>query len=953
MFSSVAQAGISDGLVAYYPFNGNANDESGNGNHGIIYGDPEIIPGIEGTSFKFDGTNDYIVSPNFILSNRNQLSYTLWIKPDPSTTWPQDIISKHGGVSDVEMLFNIADDGKYEPVWTIGGQFVNLSSVYSGDPWDKIGLIEPSYNKFDFISVVYDGTKVSFFLNAQLIISKNISGEISPSNYFLTMGAYAAHPLQAKYKGAIDEVRIYNRALSESEIQELYYHGSNLNQGLAAYYPFNGNANDESGNDNHGTVYGATLTNDRFGGNNGAYYFDGNAYISIPNVLNSDISDITVSAVVSSDQTYYTQIAGSIVYTGIGETNLYSSLGGYGYGVKLSNGSWYYASYGLVTNQFINLTAVYKKGQEIELWINGELQDTEIIPSNLNLYNPARPASIGAAYGGLFEGYFFKGVVDEVRIYNRALTQSEIQELAQTAPPPSCTYSYSDWGACQPNNTQIRTVISSSPVGCVGTPVLSQSCNYVPPAGHLQVTPSFLAFGNIISGTCSDRREVTIKNVGNYDLKIFEISLSDFQNFSLYWDSQNGGSNPCLSTTPILQAGQSCTVTVDFCPSSVNSFGTNLNIMSNDPYASSVPIPISGVGTFVKIEVSPLSQDFGEIPVGSCSDPQYFTISNKGNADLNIYELSLTDYQNFQLNWDGTFIGLVPCGTGNPTIKPGEYCSFSVLFKPESIGAKKAQISISSNDLNATKFEIPISGFGVGFQSKVTEIALSMIGKPSGQSSIYGTWLTDVADGDGLRMRNAIDIYDMWKKNDPSYQKYKPKQIDQLMEGVFNKSNYLKSQISQLVSRIKETYDNGYKPIPTNDEETLQYMGIQKQCLEWVMSIVDSAGGTSKNYQIAVQEGSIPRNSVRPGMGYYVYTITKKGNIIGGHAMLITDTQYDLDGNLTFFKVAESNYGGGWPQNPPGEIPWLRVVDDRNDTWLPYGWTMPGYDKFVIVDFDN
>jgi hypothetical protein len=41
-----------------------------------------------------------------------------------------------------------------------------------------------------------------------------------------------------------------------------------------------------------------------------------------------------------------------------------------------------------------------------------------------------------------------------------------------------CTYSYSDWSACQPNNTQTRTVISGSPAGCVGTPVLSQSCTY-------------------------------------------------------------------------------------------------------------------------------------------------------------------------------------------------------------------------------------------------------------------------------------------------------------------------------------------------------------------------------------------------------------------------------------------------------------------------------------------
>ena len=52
-----------------------------------------------------------------------------------------------------------------------------------------------------------------------------------------------------------------------------------LSDGLVAYYPFNGNANDESGNGNNGTVNGATLTTDRFGKVNSAYSFDGSCYI--------------------------------------------------------------------------------------------------------------------------------------------------------------------------------------------------------------------------------------------------------------------------------------------------------------------------------------------------------------------------------------------------------------------------------------------------------------------------------------------------------------------------------------------------------------------------------------------------------------------------------------------------------------------------------------------------
>jgi hypothetical protein len=47
--------------------------------------------------------------------------------------------------------------------------------------------------------------------------------------------------------------------------------------------------------------------------------------------------------------------------------------------------------------------------------------------------------------------------------------------------PLACSYTYGSWGACQPDGTQTRTVASSSPAGCTGTPVLSQSCTYVPP----------------------------------------------------------------------------------------------------------------------------------------------------------------------------------------------------------------------------------------------------------------------------------------------------------------------------------------------------------------------------------------------------------------------------------------------------------------------------------------
>ena len=63
--------------------------------------------------------------------------------------------------------------------------------------------------------------------------------------------------------------------------------------------------------------------------------------------------------------------------------------------------------------------------------------------------------------------------------------------------PPQCTYSYSAWSACQSNSTQTRTMTASSPTGCTGTPVLSQSCTYTPPTSPVALD------GSVSSMTCA------------------------------------------------------------------------------------------------------------------------------------------------------------------------------------------------------------------------------------------------------------------------------------------------------------------------------------------------------------------------------------------------------------------------------------------------------------------
>ena len=76
----------------------------------------------------------------------------------------------------------------------------------------------------------------------------------------------------------MDDFRIYGRGLNQYEVEDLYKDTGDmvdLSAGLVAHYPFSGNADDHSGNENHLTVNGATLSEDRFGMTESAYSFDG------------------------------------------------------------------------------------------------------------------------------------------------------------------------------------------------------------------------------------------------------------------------------------------------------------------------------------------------------------------------------------------------------------------------------------------------------------------------------------------------------------------------------------------------------------------------------------------------------------------------------------------------------------------------------------------------------
>jgi hypothetical protein len=203
--------------------------------------------------------------------------------------------------------------------------------------------------------------------------------------------------------------------------------------GLVGWWPFNGNANDESGNGNNGTVIGATLTEDRFGNANAAYGFDGiDDLIEIGSAVGDfGISDFTISCWVHDT---------SESNSGV----LVAKRGAFGWG-NFYELSWdnapvmeicqensptnynYYINEGSFLNSW-NHVVMVRSGQEVRLYLNCELI-VAVPTANIQNIDNQDLLAFGGRYNTDFSpslAELFKGEIDDVGLWERALSDTEI-----------------------------------------------------------------------------------------------------------------------------------------------------------------------------------------------------------------------------------------------------------------------------------------------------------------------------------------------------------------------------------------------------------------------------------------------------------------------------------------------------------------------------------------------
>jgi len=214
------------GLIAYYPLDGNAVDASGHGNHGILHEGVDFDEGISGQALDlhFDTSTEPVTVPDAdILDTDYTFTLSVWVNPSnyrSDGTWNHHfIVDKSSSYTkgDYQLLI---DADEPEPLV--------LFRVANGSETDWVYSQTPiSKNQWTHIGAAFDNGLIKIFINGEkeaeklsdIVMHTNLD---ECENDYIRIGGHVADPDNYNFEGYIDEVSIYNRALTESEVQDLY-----------------------------------------------------------------------------------------------------------------------------------------------------------------------------------------------------------------------------------------------------------------------------------------------------------------------------------------------------------------------------------------------------------------------------------------------------------------------------------------------------------------------------------------------------------------------------------------------------------------------------------------------------------------------------------------------------------------------------------------------------------
>lgn len=437
----------SEGLQALYKFNEGsgtvAHDSSGSDKHGTIYG-PTWTNGRFGGGLEFNGNDNYVSVPRL---NRNKISIAAWFfKYANNTSKPEAIFGAWSWNSDVQLRegFDLRFSKSNPDIL----QFILMTTNVSGNRIQKIVKLDlgNSVGRWFHAVGTYDNKtgNQNLYINGQLVDTQihPAWNNIVPlkSHYDMRIGRSMGN--NDYFKGKIDEVRLYNRALSSNEINNIYTNG------LEGYWKFDDGtgitASDSSGKGNDGTISGAKWKTGKTGG--GLYFNGTDNYVSVP-VINRD--QISISAWFRkniNDTSNADAIFGAL--NGNSDVQLRE-----GFDLRFPKWNPDLIQFLLVTED-VSGNRIQKKtqldlGNSVGIWfhavgtynkntgdqklyIDGQLVDTQNHPAGNTIVPLTSYPDMRIGYSRVNNGYF-KGKIDEVQLYNRALSNNEIDGLYSKA----------------------------------------------------------------------------------------------------------------------------------------------------------------------------------------------------------------------------------------------------------------------------------------------------------------------------------------------------------------------------------------------------------------------------------------------------------------------------------------------------------------------------------------
>ncbi len=544
--------------ILRYTFDGNGNDSIGT-NNGSLPGAPNLVSDENGTAngaYEFNGTSQHFIANSNVqingsalgIASNKKFTVSAWIYPRGGTA--DQVIFANGTPNTDGFALILQGTTRY--------LYVNVNNIPSGISLRRIPL-----NQWTHVTLTNNADTWRIYVNGMDEGIAFVATPITPTtNFTVAFGG----GVFSRFKGKISDVRILQGALDIEAIQKL---AVQVPSGLLAYYPLNGSLNDFSGNLNHLTQFGAPVsTTDRNGLNGHAYSFVApNDYLekASPNMLPTGNASRTTCAWVRATTTPSNVVSFGV--TGGGQMN----------GLALGNSAilhyGYTGPFDHVTNHFylqnrwVHICGTYD-GTDSRIYYNGALQSTMPYVWTTGISALLR---IGRNIPAV---EFFSGQIDDVRIYNRVLTASEVQALSGAHPiqinglqmhlqASSLTNSpVVNWLDNSPNNTTATSTGGNS----VGQPTAINQPTWS--AAAVNGTP-----GVIFDGI----NDILVNNSGSY----FGLGTDSFTYFLVSSRNTTTGAQAVMSTGPILGGKIFMFDTTFVSPcSTTNQFGVSRGILT-------------------------------------------------------------------------------------------------------------------------------------------------------------------------------------------------------------------------------------------------------------------------------------------------------------------------------------------------------------------------------------